>query len=609
MFKKNIASLLGTLFIVCLFSMHAGAQGNDKALADQYLASGDYEKAAAMYDKIIDRDPYGVYPNYLRCLLAMQDFDKAEKLVKRQQKKQEGNLALFVDLGQVYELQNQNDKARQQYEKAIKLLQADQQQIVLLANAFSQRQQWDYALQTYLQGKKLLKDSYPFDFEMAEIYFQKGEFTSMIEEYLDAVENNPTYQQSIQNILQSRIATDPDGSRNEAVRLALLRRIQRNADRTEFSEMLIWLLIQQKDFDAAFIQARAIDKRKREDGSRLVNLAMLSASNLNYDAAIKCYQYLIEKGRQSPYYITARMELLNTMNKKITASGQYTTLDLQNLEKDYTTTLDELGRNAGTASLIRGLAHLQVFYLGKEEEATQILEEAISYPGISPATQAECKLELGDIYLFTGNVWDSALLYSQVDKAFKNDPMGQEAKFRNARLDYFRGDFVWAQAQLDVLKSATSQLISNDAMALSLLISDNMDADSSNLALLLFSKADLLSFRRKDDEALLVFDSVLAQYPGHSLTDDVWFREARIMERKKNYVEEDTLLSKIITQYGDDILADDALFTRAALYENQLANKQRAMELYQDLLTNYPGSLFVVEARKRYRALRGDILN
>jgi len=599
------------LFFLALSSTVARAQDKDRALADQYMNTGEFEKAAVIYDKLVDKDPFGVYPSYYRCLISMHAYDKAEKLVRRQIKKQEGNLSLFVDLGQVYELLDQPDKAKQQYEKAIKMLQPDQQQILTLANGFSSKQQWDYALQTYQEGKKLMRGAYAFHFEMAEMYFQKGDFAGMTDEYLGAVDDNPEYMQSVQNMLQARMANDPDGSRNEQVRVSLLRRIQRNPDRTEFSEMLIWMLIQQKDFDAAFIQAKALDKRKKEDGSRLISLAQLSASNLNYDVAIKCYQAVIEKGKNNPYYITARMELLNTINRKITEGGNYTSTDLLNLEKDYLVTLDELGRNASTASLIRGLSHLQVFYLNKEVEATENLEAAIEYPGISAMTKAECKLELGDIYLFTDNVWDSGLLYSQVDKSFKNDPIGQEAKYRNARLDYFRGDFTWAQAQLDVLKSATSQLIANDALSLSLLISDNMDADSgaTNDALLLFSKADLLTYRKKDDEALLVFDSVLTQFPGHSLTDDAWFRESQIMDRKKNFGQEDTLLADIVSKYPDDILADDALFTRAALQENKLNNKQKAMELYQDLLTKYPGSLFVVQARQRYRALRGDVLN
>lgn len=605
-------SFLLTAFLVLtstFFSPVMAQSTNDRSLADQYFANGEYDKAAVLYDKLYDRDPYGTYPNYLKCLTSQREFSKAERLIKKYIKLNENNLSPYVDMGQLYALQQDGVKAKQQYDKAIKLLKPDQQMIVTLANAFMQVQETDYALQTYLEGKRLLKGSYSFRFETADVYFQKGDFAKMIDEYLGAVEENPGYRQSVQNILQSRLGSDPDGSKNDLLRVALLRKVQRNADQIDFAEMLIWLFIQQKDFESAFIQSKALDKRLSEDGNRVFSLTMLSASNQNYDAAIKCYQYIIEKGKGNPYYLNARMELLNTQNKKITENGNYSQVDLLKLETDYYSTLNELGRSANTASLIRGLSHLQVFYLDKIDEAIENLEMAITYPGIRPITQAECKLELGDIYLFSGNVWDSDLLYAQVDKSFKNDPMGQEAKYRSARLDYFRGDFLWAQAQLDILKSATSQLIANDALSLSLLISDNIDADSSTDALFEFSRADLLMYRKQDSLAMLVLDSLLLVYPDHSLTDDVYYKQARIMDARKNYLEEDSLLAKIIREYPDDILADDALFIRANLYENKLNNKEKAMEYFQELLLKYPGSLYVVEARKRFRSLRGDVLN
>jgi outer membrane protein assembly factor BamD (BamD/ComL family) len=200
-------------------------------------------------------------------------------------------------------------------------------------------------------------------------------------------------------------------------------------------------------------------------------------------------------------------------------------------------------------------------------------------------------------------------MYAQVDRAFKNDPLGQEAKFRAARLDYFRGDFLWAQAQLDVLKSATSQLIANDALSLSLLISDNIGADSSEEELTMYSHADLLSYQNKNDLALVTLDSLQTMFPDHSLIDDVWYKEAQIYDVKRNFAMEDSLLKKIVEKYADGVLADDALFDRAELYERKLNDKSKAMELYQDLLTKFPGSLYCVEARKRYRSLRGDVLN
>ncbi len=599
-----------SFFLVLLVSTLAfGQNQQDRQLADQYFNNAEFDKAEPLYDKLMDFDPFGTYPQYLRCLLALKEYDKAEKLVKKVGKKQPDNLTFAVDLGYLYELQGQTDKAKQQYEKAIKSLKADQGMISILANAFLTRQQADYAIQAYLEGRKLIGTTYPFFFELAEAYYQKGDIQNMIEEYLNAVADNPMTQQSVLNILQARVGIDPDNSRNEYLRTALLRRIQKNAERSEYSEMLIWLFIQQKDFDSAFIQAKALDKRQKGDGARVMSLASLAAANLNYDAAIKGYQYVIDKGTDNGNYIPARMELLNTLNKKVTESNAYTAADLLKLKNDYQSALNELGRNGRTASLVKGLAHLQAFYLDQPDSALIELEEVINYSGISKLVQAECKLELGDVYLFTGNVWDSDLLFAQVDKDFKHDPMGQEAKFRGARLDYFRGDFMWAQGQLDVLKTATSQLIANDALALSLLITDNMGLDTTTDALMLYSKADLLSYRNKFDDALATLDTLLRDYPTHSLVDEAWYKMARIMDVKRNWSAEDSLYALIIEKDSASVLADDALFSRGMLYETKLKNSVKAMELYQDLLVKYPGSLFVVEARRRYRTLRGDIVN
>lgn len=604
----KIASSILTFLL--FFALNSFSQGNqDRQLADQFLNNAEYEKAAQLYDKLMDKDPYGTYPQYFRCLLAMKEYDKAEKLTKKIIKKQESNIWYLVDLGYIYAQQDQNDKAKAQYEKAIKLIKPDQNSIINLASAFLNKQEPDYALQTYLEGRKLMREIYGFYFETAEVYYQKGEYQNMIEEYLNAVSDNSMMQQSVLNVLQARVGFDPENNKGDLLRTALLRRIQKTPEKSEFSEMLIWYFIQQKDFESAFIQAKAIDKRLKEDGSRVLSIGAMANSNMNYEAAIKCYQYVVEKGKDNVNYIPARMELLNSYNKKITEENVYTKADLQKLESDYELTLTELGRSGRTAGMIRGLAHLRAFYLDKIDSAMSDLEAAIDYPGISAQTKADCKLELGDVYLFSGNVWDSDLLYAQVDKDFKHDPLGQEAKFRGARLDYFRGDFLWAQAQLDVLKSATSQLIANDALSLSLLISDNMGLDSTTDALMLYARADLLSYRNKNDDALIVLDSIHLLYPTHTLADDAWYKEAQIMDQKRNWAAEDSLYGKILEFDSASVIADDALYQRALLQETKLNNKTKALELYQDLIVKYPGSVFVVEARKKYRHLRGDVLN
>jgi tetratricopeptide (TPR) repeat protein len=599
------------MMIACFVFTAAYAQpSTDEQLAAQYLQNKEFDKAAVYYEKLFSKNPTPLYyNNYLACLLELKDFKKAEKFVKKQAKQSPEDLNYIVDLGRVYDTQGDPEKAKEQYNNAIKQLSADQNQVFTLAKAFMAIQEWDYAIETYKKGRKFFKDTYPFSFELAEVYGKKGDTEAMINEYLDVLDISDSYIQSVQNALGNNFGVYADQKKNDILKGELLKRIQKSPDRPIFSELLMWMQIQQKDFEGAFVQAKALDKRRKEEGQRVMSIAQVAATNEAYDVSIKAYQYVISKGALVYYYIPAKMELLNVMYQKVTTRNTYTQAELLELEKNFKETLDELGKYAGTAPLIRNLAHLQAFYLHKTDEPTALLNEAIALPQLTAQTQAECKLELGDILLMTGDIWEASLIYSQVEKAFKHDQIGQEAKFRNAKISYYNGDFSWAQAQLDVLKAATSKLIANDAMNLSLLISDNTAIDTNTVPLLMFSRADLLSFQNKDEEALKTLDSINTAFPSHALADDILFKKSHIMEKKGKYEDAAALLTTLLESYGTDILGDDALYRLAELNEYRLNNKQKAMELYQDLLVKYPGSLYTVEARKRFRSLRGDVVN
>jgi tetratricopeptide (TPR) repeat protein len=604
-------SILLLIFFLLAGSITGIAQpGQTNAeLANQYFSSGEFEKAVVYFEKFYEQDAFNGYAGYLQCLLKIKDFDKAEKLIKKQQRKFPQDPSIKIDLGSLYEAEEQPEKAAKVYNDAIKNLPPDINQVNLLGNAFTRRQLSDYTVQTYLQGRKVLKGAYPFSFELAEAYAQLGKFPEMVTEYIDMLDFNPGYLPNIQTILQNKIANDLSGGLSDLIRQTLLRKIQKNPNETNYGELLLWLFMQEKDFESAFIQAKGLDKRLGESGDRILSLGRTCVSNLDYSTAEKCFQYVVDKGPESTNYVTGKMELINTMNARITSSGSYTQSDLLRLEQDYTSALAELGKTIATAPLVRGFAHLQAFYLYNTEAAIGLLNETIEMPNLKSQFKAECKLELADIYVFKGEVWDAALLYGQVDKDFKNDALGREAKYRNARLSYYLGEFDWAKDQLNVLKAATSQLISNDALSLALLITDNTNLDTTTEALLMYSRADLLDFQNKDSLAMLALDSIITVFPGHTLSDEVLFKKAQILKIKGRYTEAAALLQEITDKYGEDILADDALYQLGLLFEDRLNDKEKAKTLYETLLTKYPGSLFVVDARKRFRALRGDKVN
>jgi predicted Zn-dependent protease len=585
-------------------------QQENQKLAIQYYDNQEYEKALPLFEALHREQPTQFhYTYYFLCLVALEDFSSAEKLVRDKMKDEQGPTRYDVDLGYLYLLMNKPDKATKQNEDILSRLKPTKANVMEIANAFTSRQQYDYAVKTYLRGRELLRNTDPFYLELARAYEVTGNYAGMIEEYLNMLEEDPSRLEMVQGRLQNALNRDFDDKISDLMREALLRRNQKNPDNRYFGEMLLWLSVQQKDFAFALIQARSLDTRFSENGMLVFNIGNLSLANQDYGVARDAYAYILNKGAINPYYAESLTGTLRARFLMITEGFGYAPKDLLNLEQEYKAALAELGSNPRTVYLMRDLAHLQAFYLNNLDEAMTLLEQAVAIPGLPEMVKAEIKLELGDTYLFTGEVWEASLLYSQVEKALKNEPIGHEAKFRNARLSYFIGEFEWAKAQLDVLKAATSKLIANDAMELSLLISDNMDPDSTYTALAFFARAELSMYRMQYDGALATLDSIRMLALSHPLDDDVLFRKAEIFISKNDLAQADSLLADIVEDYPFDILADNALFRRAELHAGPLNDKAAAMDMYQRLVLEYPGSLFATEARKRYRQLRGDFSN
>jgi len=580
---------------------------SDEQMALQFYQNQDYTKAALLFEQLYDQKPSLYYYQYLIfAWVETKDYAKAEKLVKKCQRAEPGSLRYTVDMGYIAFRSGNPEKSKKLYEEALKKLEPNQQQIFDLATAFIIRGENEYAIRTYVKGRELMNYSYPFGFELAGVYERMGDFKNATEEYLNMLDLNKAYLTTVQDRIQSTLAFDVNNEKNDILRKTLLARAQKNPDNPSYAELLWWYSIQQKDFDLALIQAKALDRRYKENGDKLVSLANLAISNENYDVALECYQYIIAKGSSGNYYKMARRELANTRYQKVIMQPAPATKDLELLEKEFSEELAASPQDPDNIQLIRNLAHLQAFYLRKEPSAIELLEKAIELPGVPPTDRARCKIELADILLFTDEVWDATLLYQQAYMDFKSDVIGQEAKFKNAKLSFYIGEFEWAKAQADILKAATSKFISNDAIALSLLISENYDPDSGQVALRLYAAADLLDYRNKEEEALKTLDSIPQLFGYHPILQQVLYKRAEIMRKEGRFSVADSLFQLLVKDYPEEMLADEALMQAAQLNDKQLNNKEKAMSLYQQLLDRYPGSIFVPEARKRFRVLRGD---
>lgn len=606
----KLQKIILNLVFLLLVSQASYAQETDAELADYYYNQGMFEQAKLYYERIYKNNKTTkVYNNYLNTLIALNDFEEAEKLARKKIKEDSKDGVAILKLGDVYKKFNKQEEAKEQFDEAIKKVEPTRANIVRLANEFSQINEYEYALKTYQKGKAESKEGYNFSYEIANMQGNLGEFDNMTESFLDLIMEEPHYIQTVQNSLNRTLNLDENKENLDMLKAKLLKRTQKYPDQAIYPEMLVWLFMQKKDFASAYVQAAALDKRLNENGSRMMNLAQLAANNKDYETAKKAYQYVVDKGPASDYFITARIEKLQVMKEELGAKpGASRELYLE-LENAYLQAVQEVGKKNETAIMMKELAHIQAFYLAKTDEAIALLREAIALPGLYNKTLALIKLELGDVLVFKGEIWEASLLFSQVELDFKDDVLGHEAKFRNARISYYTGDFEWAQGQLDVLKASTSKLISNDAIDLSLLITDNFNMDTVLAPMQMYARAELLSYQNRYTEAAITLDSINTEFPSHSLSDEIIMLRADMDIRQAKFADAAVLYQKILDLYFADITADDALFKLADLQQNVFNDSAKAMTLYEKLITEFPGSLYVVEARKRFRELRGDAVN
>lgn len=613
------------LLFFLFFSLLGFAQRDpQEKLAIQYYQNGEYEKAKEIFKPIYEKNNSSyIYVYYYQVLVEMQDYKELEKVAKNQHKKFPKVQRYIVDLAYVYEVSGNTSKAVKEYEDAIKNVPNVENSYKELYNAFLYKAKRDYAMETLLRGRKQLNNPKLFSKELTNLYLQLKLYDNVIEEAITLLaDDDAKYMATAEQNLQNLLMDDEDGQRYLKIKSKLQETIQKHPNNQSYVSLLYWIYQLNKDYPAAFILAKSIDKKRANDGATVYTLARSMANNREYDLAMEALKYVISKGESSSYYYSAKYDLLNLRYQKLISTYPIDLNAAKALEKEYQKVLDENGVHEGTSDVVHKYAHLLAFFVNKPDQAINLLDTAMRYADRDIKEKALYKMDKADILLHVGEIWDATLLYSQIDKELPNDTIGHLAKFKNAKLSFYIGEFAWAESQLDILRAATTKLIANDAMYLSFVISDNLEEEeedeeeennalfqenqTNNQALRYFARADFLIFQNKDAEAMKYLDSVLIVTPFGKLNDDVYYLQAQILIRQKDYFTAETLLKKIIDVYSFDLLADDAIFLLAELYEYYMKDIPQAMEMYKKLLKDHSNSIYAVDARKRFRELRGD---
>jgi tetratricopeptide (TPR) repeat protein len=584
------------------------AQQQDIQLANQYYEQKEYDKAKSIYQKLIKKEENErlVYKNYIRTLQRLKESSEAEKYIKKLIKNKPDNVTFKAEYIVLLEEQNKIDEANKNGTKFINEIASDSAKVETMAGYFMENEKIDWSERVYQEARNRSGKENAYAIQLANIHRLKNETVKMVEEYINIASENKSNLSGLQNILQDNLTRQEDLEKFEQI---LIAKIQKEPGQSIYSDLLIWYYTQQKEFTKAFFQARSLDKRLKMEGAKVMEIGLISLQNKDFKSASTIFEYLVKEYPRSSSYPTARRYLILSKEELVKQTYPIDKEQILSLIADYQRLITEIGKTPQTAEALRSMGLLHAFYLDQKEEGLYYLNESLKIARADNELIGKSKLDMGDIYLLKNEPWEATLLYSQVEKSNKEQPIGYEAKLRNAKLSYYKGDFELAQGHLDILKMATSREIANDAMDLSLLIQDNTAMDTLGEAMKEYAFIELLLFQNKNEQALQGLNSLLEKYPKHSLTDEVYWLQAQIFMKENQNEKAIQQLEKIVANYPLDILGDDAHFLMAKLYEEKLGEKEKAMELYQNHLTKYPGSIYVAESRKRFRQLRGDSVN
>lgn len=594
--------------VVLLWLLSAGlAWGQVGAtLADEYYKAGEFDKASVEYAKLLKSEvTWERLTHYISSLQKLNKMDEANRYLKKQQRSDDANKSYYAILaGQLAAQQGDTVLAKTNFTEAIQVSRTAIPKLEKIATAFNELGETKWSIRALETAREVSKDPIAYSEELMTLYKVSGQTEKAIDEII-ATSKQPSKKEVVLAALQGFINTKEEA----LVEKALYSRIQQDPNELAYNELLIWFFVQKQKFSRALLQEKATDKRLKLNGSRVYDLGMLAMNNKEYKVAAEAFEYITTTYPQGQLYPFARRLVINAREEQVKNTYPVDKLEIRKLIADYQRMLQEIGTNVKTLEALRSTANLYGNYLDSKDTALSVLDLAIDLGKTDKNFVDRCKLDKGDIYLLKGEPWESTLLYSQVEKSQKEELLGYEAKLKNAKLQYYSGNFAVAKDLLDILKLATSREIANDAEQLSLLIIDNTGLDSTEDAMRWYASIDLMLFQNKTDEAIAALNKMITKYADHTIADEVLWLRANTYLKQGKPAEALEDLKQISAKYPNDILGDDAMFTQGKIYEERLKDKQAAMEAYQKVLTQYPGSIYGAEARKRYRLLRGDTLN
>lgn len=589
------------LFLFCILASKSYSQ--NKSLADSYFRQGDYIKALDIYQELYQQTPnnYNVFIDLVKTHQELEAYDQAQALLEEKAKNLK-NPQLLIELAQNAVLQHKQTEAELYFQQTLAKVKELPMYAGVAGQTLEKYNLLEWAEEIYKTA--LEQDAYNPNIHilLGNLYGVQSKIEEMFLAFIDLVENDERYNEIARHHFSKFIEEDAAAESNRIFKRILMQKIQKYQSLLYY-DLLSWVFIQEKDYQKAFVQEKAIRLRDPDVGLRRVkDLAFFSYLEQDYEITSEIVKYILKQADPEDIQTIFDAEHLLLQIQVDTAKET----EYQHVLEHFKNLLEKYKAEPKVALTIEmDYAKFIAYKLDQKEEAVERLKKLLD---LEPTrfTQAQIRMLLGDI-LVTQSQFNLALIqYTHVQRSMEGHALGNEANFKIAQTSYFKGDFKWALTQLDVLKRSATQLIANDAMFLNLRIQDNILTDSTHTSLKDFALADLMIIQGNTQQAIKQLEGILITHEGKSIIDDTHFKLGELYYDKAEYDKAAEHWQIVASEYAYDLLADAALYKLGLLYEEKLNQPEKAMGYFERVIFDHSDSIYYVDARKRFRKLRGD---
>ena len=588
------------IILLLLIPFISNSQNNDVQKAQSLFSKGDYEKAVQIYEKLPSNKLPRFYSSYLFSLNALSKYKEAKKVAQKMYLRDKNNLRYLSDVI-IFERKNDDkSQASKNLNILIKELKTKPSQALTISNNFNRNEMYDFAIKV-LDATENDNNRSNYLIQKAENYSSLLDYEKMITCLLDLLEYNASRELYVRNKFQKTIYNFgiKNENFNKSLKKLLISYSNKNSKNPIYSDLLVWYFIQNKNYEMAYRQSVSMDLKFGDYDFTLLDIASLFQEEKKYMQANKVYNYIISKNKKDKLFYQAHAQKINLA---FVSDNQQL---IKEVRENYDNYELDFPLNKITVNFYSAYAKFQALHKNDYESSEKIFLKILNLDNIKDEVDvAEAKLNYSDILVYNGRIWEALIYYSQVEKKFKENPIGHQAKLKIAKVYYYNGDFEVAQAQLDVLKRSTSKLISNDAIDLSLLITDNLSLDTTDIVMRMYAKAEMLAYQRKYIEALSLYDSLINKYQFHSLVDEALFEKYKIYYELEDFDNCIFALNKILDYSLNDILADDATYFLAKIYDEKINDINLALLNYNIIIEKFQGSIYYDFSRKKIKGIQ-----